>query len=72
MIIFPQHGSMVLEARGCRAKKTSNQLDQASQEVRKSTLENRNYFRLGFAAIPLEAIEPGVRELADVIHREIQ
>ena len=35
-------------------------------------LENRNYFRLGFAAIPLEAIEPGVRELAEVIHREIQ
>lgn len=28
---------------------------------------NRNHFRLGFAAIPLEAIRPGIRELGRVI-----
>jgi GntR family transcriptional regulator/MocR family aminotransferase len=32
---------------------------------------NRNHFRLGFAAIPLGAIEPGVRELAEVVRQQL-
>jgi GntR family transcriptional regulator/MocR family aminotransferase len=28
----------------------------------------RNYFRLGFSAIPEERIEPGIRLLAELIH----
>lgn len=28
----------------------------------------RNYFRLGYAIIPVERIEPGIRELAELIH----
>lgn len=29
----------------------------------------RNYFRLGFSSIPPERIEPGIRRLAELIHR---
>ena len=28
-----------------------------------------NYFRLGFSAIGVEGIEPGIRQLAELIHR---
>jgi GntR family transcriptional regulator/MocR family aminotransferase len=28
----------------------------------------RNYFRLGFSSIPVERIEPGIRQLADLVH----
>ncbi len=30
----------------------------------------RNFFRLGFSAIPEERIEPGIRLLAELVHRE--
>ena len=28
----------------------------------------RNFFRLGFSSIPVERIEPGIRQLADLVH----
>lgn len=29
----------------------------------------RNYFRLGYSSIPVDRIEPGIRELASLVHR---
>jgi len=33
-----------------------------------ATPQPRNFFRLGFSAIPVERIEPGIRLLADLVH----
>ena len=28
-----------------------------------------NYFRLGFSSIPVDRIEPGIRKLAELVHK---